>query len=154
MFLIILVLLTTGQLYFEFKIVKALGLKEITKRFVLVNLGMSILISIGAMALFPAAGMVVASAGILSTVLSQPMYGVVDSWEKNGKPMVKSAKVKYDKNREQIHQTLSDLAKIAVGIAMILTLPFRIIRWCVRTFESSKAWLAARKSNTTTPEVV
>jgi len=153
MFLTILVLLTIGQLYFEFKIVKALGLTEISKRFVLVNLGISILISIGAMMLFPAAGMVVASAGILSTVLSQPMYGIVDSWEKNGKPMVKSAKHTYDKNREQIHQTLGDLMKLAVGIAMILTLPFRIIRWCVRTFESSKAWLTARKSNTT-PEVV
>ncbi len=153
MFLTILVLLTIGQLYFEFKIVKALGLEDISKRFVLANLGISILISIGSMMLFPAAGMVVASAGILSTVLSQPMYGVVSSWEKNGKPMVKSAKVKYDKNREQIHQTMSDLAKLAVGIAMILTLPFRIIRWCVRTFESSKTWLTARKSNTT-PEVV
>jgi hypothetical protein len=153
MFLTILVLLTIGQLYFEFKIVRALGLTELTRRFVLLNLGFSILISIGAMTLFPAAGMIVAASGILSTVLSQPMYGIVASWQENGKPKVKSAKVKYDKNREQIHQTLSDLAKLAVGIAMILTLPFRIIRWCVRTFESSKAWLTARKSNTT-PEVV
>lgn len=138
MFLTILVLLTIGQLYFEFKIVKALGLKEITRRFVLVNLAISILISIGAMTLFPAAGMVVASAGILSTVLSQPMYGIVASWEKNGKPMAKAAKLKYDKNREQIHQTLSDLGKLVVGIAMILTLPFRIIRWCIRTFEAAQ----------------
>jgi len=149
MFLIILVLLTIGQLYFEFKIVKALGLEEISRRFVLVNLGISILISIGAMMLFPAAGMVVASAGILSTVLSQPMYGVVDSWERNGKPRVKSAKATYDKNREQIHQTMSDLAKIVVGIAMILTLPFRILRWCVRAFESVKS-----KIHRPTPEVV
>jgi hypothetical protein len=66
--------------------------------------------------------------------------------------MDKSAKVKYDKNREQIHQTMSDLAKLAVGIAVIITLPFRIVRWCVRTFENSKAWFT-RKSNTT-PEVV
>lgn len=149
MFLIILVLLTVGQLYFEFKIVKALGLEEISRRFVLANLGISILISIGAMMLFPAAGMVVASAGILSTVLSQPMYGIVDSWERNGKPKTKAAKAKYDKNREQIHQTLSDLAKIVVGIAMILTLPFRILRWCIRTFESAKS-----KIHRPTPEVV
>jgi hypothetical protein len=152
MFLTILVLLTVGQLYFEFKIVKALGLEEISRRFVLANLGISILISIGAMMLFPAAGMVVASAGILSTVLSQPMYGVVDSWQRNGKPALKTAKVKYDKNKEQIHQTMSDLAKIAVGVAMILTLPFRILRWCIRTIENTKSWFA-RKSNTT-PEVV
>ena len=149
MFLTILVLLTIGQLYFEFKIVKALGLEEISRRFVLANLGISILISIGAMMIFPAAGMVVASAGILSTVLSQPMYGIVDSWERNGKPKTKAAKAKYDKNREQIHQTLSDLAKIAVGIAMILTLPFRILRWCIRTFESVKS-----KIHRPTPEVV
>jgi hypothetical protein len=140
MFLTILVLLTVGQLYFEFKIVKALGLEEISKRFVLANLGMSILISIGAMMLFPAAGMVVASAGILSTVLSQPMYGVVDSWERNGKPKTKAAKVKYDKNREQIHQTMSDLAKIAVGVAMILTLPFRILRWCITAIDNAQSW--------------
>jgi hypothetical protein len=149
MFLTILVLLTVGQLYFEFKIVKALGLEEISKRFVLANLGISILISIGAMMLFPAAGMVVASAGILSTVLSQPMYGIVDSWERNGKPKTKAAKAKYDKNREQIHQTLSDLTKIVVGIAMFLTLPFRILRWCIRTFESVKS-----KIHRPTPEVV
>lgn len=149
MFLTILILLTIGQLYFEFKIVKALGLEEISKRFVLANLGISILISIGSMMLFPAAGMVVASAGILSTVLSQPMYGVVSSWERNGKPTVKAAKAKYDKNREQIHQTMSDLAKIVVGIAMILTLPFRILRWCIRTFESVK-----NKIHRPTPEVV
>jgi hypothetical protein len=149
MFLTILVLLTVGQLYFEFKIVKALGLEEISRRFVLANLGISILISIGAMMLFPAAGMVVASAGILSTVLSQPMYGIVDSWERNGKPKTKAAKAKYDKNREQIHQTLSDLTKIVVGIAMFLTLPFRILRWCIRTFESVKS-----KIHRPTPEVV
>ena len=149
MFLTILVLLTVGQLYFEFKIVKALGLESISRRFVLANLGISIMISIGAMMLFPAAGMVVASAGILSTVLSQPMYGVVDSWERNGKPKTKAAKAKYDKNREQIHQTLSDLSKIVVGIAMILTLPFRILRWCIRTFESVK-----NKIHRPTPEVV
>ena len=149
MFLTILVLLTVGQLYFEFKIVKALGLEEISRRFVLANLGISILISIGAMMIFPAAGMVVASAGILSTVLSQPMYGIVDSWERNGKPKTKAAKAKYDKNREQIHQTLSDLGKIVVGIAMILTLPFRILRWCIRTFESVKS-----KIHRPTPEVV
>lgn len=142
MFLTILVLLTIGQLYFEFKIVKALGLTEISKRFVLVNLGISILISIGAMSLFPAAGMVVASAGILSTVLSQPMYGVVDSWERNGKPKAKAAKASYETHKEQIHQTMSDLAKIVVGIAMILTLPFRIIRWCIRAFEATKTKLA------------
>jgi hypothetical protein len=129
-------------LYFEFKIVKALGLEEISKRFVLANLGISILISIGAMMLFPAAGMVVASAGILSTVLSQPMYGVVDSWERNGKPKAKAAKVNYETNKEQIHQTMSDLAKIVVGIAMILTLPFRILRWCIRAFEATKTKLA------------
>ena len=144
MFLTILFLLTMGQLYFEFKIVKALGLEEISKRFVLVNLGISILISIGSMMLFPAAGMVVASAGILSTVLSQPMYGVVSSWEKNGKPMVKSAKHTYDKNREQIHQTLSDLGKIAVGVAMFLTLPFRIVRWCIRTAEKANNWYQSK----------
>jgi hypothetical protein len=149
MFLTILVLLTVGQLYFEFKIVKALGLEKISRRFVLANLGISILISIGAMMLFPAAGMVVASAGILSTVLSQPMYGIVDSWERNGKPKTKAAKAKYDKNREQIHQTLSDLTKIVVGIAMFLTLPFRILRWCIRTFESVKS-----KIHRPTPEVV
>ena len=142
MFLTILVLLTVGQLYFEFKIVKALGLTEISKRFVLVNLGISILISIGAMMLFPAAGMVVASAGILSTVLSQPMYGIVDSWERNGKPKAKSAKASYETHKEQIHQTMSDLAKIVVGITMILTLPFRIIRWCIRAFEATKTKLA------------
>jgi len=144
MFLTILVLLTIGQLYFEFKIVKALGLTEISKRFVLVNLGISILISIGSMMLFPAAGMIVAASGILSTVLSQPMYGVVSSWEQNGKPLAKSAKVKYDKNREQIHQTLGDLAKLAVGIAMILTLPFRIIRWCIRTAEKANNWYQSK----------
>lgn len=140
MFLTILVLLTIGQLYFEFKIVKALGLTEISKRFVLVNLGISILISIGSMMLFPAAGMIVASAGILSTVLSQPMYGVVSSWERTGKPLTQSAKIKYDKNREQIHQTLSDLAKVAVAVAMIITLPFRILRWCIRTIDSATKW--------------
>jgi hypothetical protein len=153
MFLIILFLLTVGQLYFEFKIVRALGLTELTRRFVFLNLGFSILISIGAMTLFPAAGMIVAASGILSTVLSQPMYGIVDSWEKNGKPKTKAARAKYDKNKEQIHQTLSDLAKIAVGVAIILTLPFRILRWCINAIESSKTWLS-RKSNTTTPEVV
>ena len=142
MFLTILVLLTIGQLYFEFKIVKALGLEEISRRFVLANLGISILISIGAMMLFPAAGMVVASAGILSTVLSQPMYGIVDSWERNGKPKAKAAKASYETNKEQIHQTMSDLAKIVVGIAMILTLPFRILRWCIRAFEATKTKLA------------
>jgi hypothetical protein len=140
MFLTILVLLTVGQLYFEFKIVKALGLTELTRRFVFLNLGFSILISIGAMTLFPAAGMIVAASGILSTVLSQPMYGVVSSWEQNGKPKVKSAKVKYDKNREQIHQTMSDLTKIAVGVAMILTLPFRILRWCVSAIDNAQSW--------------
>ncbi len=149
MFLTILVLLTVGQLYFEYKIVKALGMTEITKRFVLLNLGFSILISIGAMTLFPAAGMIVAASGILSTVLSQPMYGVVSSWEQNGKPKTKAMKAKYDKNREQIHQTMSDLAKIVVGIAMILTLPFRILRWCIRTIESVKS-----KIHRPTPEVV
>jgi len=144
MFLTILFLLTIGQLYFEFKIVKALGLTEISKRFVLVNLGISILISIGSLMLFPAAGMIVAASGILSTVLSQPMYGVVSAWEKDGKPMVKSAKHTYDKNREQIHQTLGDLAKIAVGIAMFLTLPFRIVRWCIRTAEKANNWYQSK----------
>jgi hypothetical protein len=139
MFLIILFLLTTGQLYFEYKIVKALGMTEITKRFVLLNLGFSILISIGAMTLFPAAGMIVAASGILSTVLSQPMYGVVAEWEKQ-KPRLNNMRKKYDKNREQINQTVSDLAKIAVGVALILTLPFRILRWCIRAIDKAQSW--------------
>lgn len=142
MFLTILILLTVGQLYFEFKIVRALGLEQLSKRFALVNLAISIIISIGAMTMFPAAGMVVASAGILSTVLSQPMYQVAYAYQTNGKPKVKKAKASYDTHKEQIHQTMSDLSKIIVGIALIITFPFRVLRWCIRAFEATKTKLA------------
>ena len=74
MFLVIIVLLVWGNMYFEFKIAKALHLDSWSKKFVLLNLAISILISIGTAMLFPAAGMTIAAAGILSTVLSSPMY--------------------------------------------------------------------------------
>ncbi len=139
MFFVIIVVLTAGQMYFEFKITKALGLENISKRFVLVNLAFSIVITIGSSYLFGAAsGMVVVSAGMLSTVLSSPMYAVYDKWTEY-KPKLAKVRDSYEEHRTEINQTLSDLAKVVMIFVFIITFPFRVLRWCVAASEKLKS---------------
>lgn len=141
MFLIIISVLTVGQMYFEFKIVRALGLEEFNKRFVLGNLAFSILMSVGFGMLFPAAGMTIAAAGLLSTILSQPMYKFYEWYVGQVKPQFEKGKKTYSKHRSTINQTLADLGRLVIGFALIITLPFRILRGAIKLYDQAKEQL-------------
>lgn len=129
MFLTLVVILTVGQMYFEFKIAQALHMEEISRRFILVNLAFSICISLLFGWLFPAAGMTVAAAGLLSTILSQPMYNFVAWWKSHAAPSLKNFNSWYATKKETIHQYAKDLVTVFGAIIVIITLPVRIVRY-------------------------
>lgn len=126
MFIFMFVTLTIGQLYFEYKIAKALHLDELSRRFILLNLGMSIAISLLFGFLFPAAGMTIAAAGLISTVLSQPMYDVVNAYKRT-KIAWTEGKGIFAQRKDQIVKTFKDLWTIVSTIAKILMFPFKVL---------------------------
>lgn len=138
MFLIIIVVLTIGQMYFEFKIVRALHLEEMNKKFVLLNLGFSICISLMFGWLFPAAGMTIAAAGLLSTILSQPMYRFYQWYLDFATPAINKGKEGYGQHRASIIQTLQDLGTLLLGVIWVLTLPFRVLRKTIVLYNEAK----------------
>ncbi len=133
MFLWIIAVLVVGQMYLEYQVVKALHLEELNKRFLLGNLAFSIAMSIGFGMLFPAAGMTIAAAGLLSTILSQPMYLIIDGFNKNVKPTLDKGLTNVQNNKAQILQTLSDLWRVIRIFIIIVTFPFRLLRIAIRT---------------------
>lgn len=135
MFLIIIVVLTIGQMYFEFKIVRALHMEEFNRKFVLLNLGFSIIISLLFGWLFPAAGMTIAAAGLLSTILSQPMYNFYQFYLDRVRPQYEKGKENYEAHKSTIHQSAADLFKLFCIVIWVLTLPFRILRKIMSTYE-------------------
>lgn len=131
-FLIIIAVLTVGQMYFEFKIVKALHLESFNRRFVIGNLVFSICMSIGFGLLFPAAGMTIAAAGLLSTILSQPMYEFYDMWQKHMLPTLREGKQNILAKREDIEQGWKTFVRCCVILIRLITLPFRILAWLLQ----------------------
>lgn len=142
MFLWIIAFLTIGQMYFEFKIVRALHLEEFNKRFVLGNLAFSILMSVGFGLLFPAAGMVIAAAGLLSTILSQPMYEFYDIWCEQCLPTLRRGKQTILANKQAIASSWNGFIHSIVIIVKLITIPFRIISWILQTGERTQKAIA------------
>lgn len=142
MFLIIIVVLVIGQMYFEFVIVRALHLEEFNKKFILGNLAFSILMSVGFGMLFPAAGMTIAAAGLLSTILSQPMYKLHQWYLGAAKPVITKGKQEYTAHRSAIIQSLKDLGMLVIGVVWILTLPFRVLRKTIQLYQDAKEKLS------------
>lgn len=125
--------LTIGQLYLEYKLAHALHLEELSQRFVLLNLGMSVALSLLFGFLFPAAGMTVAAAGIVSTVLSQPMYNVVNAG-KRVKTQWNDAAGYFAPRKDKMIQAGRDTWTIIHTIGKIILLPFKLLGAIARFF--------------------
>jgi hypothetical protein len=128
MFMTIIIVLCIGQMYLEFQIAHALHMEELSRKFILVNLSFSIMISLLFTWLFPAAGMTIAAAGLASTVLSQPMYRMVAGWRKHAKPTLNQGKAYYAARKETINQYAKDLATVIGAVIVVVTFPVRVIR--------------------------
>lgn len=133
MFMTIIIVLAVGQMYLEFQIARAFHMEDISRRFILVNLAFSIFISLLFGWLFPAAGMTIAAAGLLSTILSQPMYRFVEGWRKHAKPTLNQGKAYYAARKETINQYAKDLATVIGAVIVVVTFPVRVIRVVANT---------------------
>ena len=138
MFLIIIAVLVVGQMYFEYVIVKALHLESFNKKFILGNLAFSIAMSIGFGMLFPAAGMTIAAAGLISTILSQPMYRFTEWYIHNVKPKALAVHDSYIENQAVVHETFIDIWKLMKLAGAIIRLPFRFIHFFVTAVDEVK----------------
>lgn len=138
MYLAIIVILVIGQMYLEYVVVKALHLEAFNKKFILGNLAFSIVMSIGFGMLFPAAGMTIAAAGLISTILSQPMYRLTEWYIVHTKPKLLNIQEGYRQNQATVHETLEDLWKLIKMAAWFIRLPFRIIHLFVVGVENLK----------------
>jgi len=125
--------LTIGQLYFEYKLAHALHLEELSRRFILLNLGMSICLSLLFGFLFPAAGMVVAAAGLISTIISQPMYDVVNA-TRRVKTQWDDAAGFFAPRKDKLVQAGRDTWTIIHTIGKIILLPFKLLGAIARFF--------------------
>lgn len=94
MFIFMFIMLTVGQLAVEQMIVRSLvevqskipylrgctSFRKIHARYVVINLAFSLLVSLMLASMFPAAGLIVLTSGLVSTMLSRPVGLVIDGW--------------------------------------------------------------------------
>lgn len=128
MFLIIITVLVIGQMYLEYVVVKALHLESFNKKFILGNLAFSIVMSVGFGMLFPAAGMTIAAAGLISTILSQPMYHFTEWYIANVKPSLVKGRKAYNAHKAEIHQTGADVVTMVALLLYVFAIPIKILR--------------------------
>lgn len=83
--------------------------------------------------IFGAEGLVCLMAGIMSTVASPPMYKLLGWYEVNRDEV----NAKY----YQFRQTMIDFGILVYKFLRLLTLPIRMIRWCVTQWETAKVKL-------------
>lgn len=138
MMIFMFIALLVGQMGIEYKIAHALGLKELSMKFVGLNLVFSLGISLAMAHLFPAAGMLILASGICSTFLSRPMYVGADHYNKDVKPQLDKGKGWLTDHREEIEQAAYDLGRMLCIVVKVVTSPFVAARWTMHKYDAAK----------------
>jgi len=130
--------LVLGSMLLEFKLAYHLHITHFTQKYALLNIGMSLGLSIMLAAIFPAAGLIVLSAGLVSTALSMQMYDGYYAYKNRVRPKIDQKKAEYQQNKQAIHQYGHDILTVFKAVIWIVVLPVRILRQLGRGIQKTQ----------------